>query len=75
MKKYAFLFLLCTIGFSNAQDNQAILENHFNTNRALMGLSQEDVSDFKVESSTYSKSMRIDNVYVSQRISGIEVFN
>ena len=75
MKKYAFLFLLCTIGFSNAQDNQAILENHFNTNRAQMGLSQEDVSDFKVESSTYSKSMRIDNVYVSQRISGIEVFN
>ena len=75
MKKYAFLFLLFTIGFSNAQDNQAILENHFNTNRALMGLSQEDVSDFKVESSTYSKSMRIDNVYVSQRISGIEVFN
>ncbi|MBT4473677.1 MAG: peptidase, partial [Bacteroidetes bacterium] len=75
MKKYAFFFLLCTIGFSNAQDNQAILENHFNTNRAQMGLSQEDVSDFKVASSTYSKSMRIDNVYVSQRISGIEVFN
>ena len=53
MKKYAFLFLLFTIGFSNAQDNQAILENHFNTNRAQMGLSQEDVSDFKVASSTY----------------------
>ncbi len=75
MKKYAFLFLLFTIGFSNAQDNQAILENHFNTNRSQMGLSQEDVSDFKVNSSTFSKSMRLDNVYVSQRISGIEVFN
>ena len=75
MKKYAFLFLLFTIGYSNAQDNQAILENHFNTNRSQLGLTQEDVSDFKVNSSTFSKSMKLDNVYVSQRISGIEVFN
>ena len=75
MKKILILIALLTLGLTNAQDHQIIIENYFNTNRAQIGLSQEDVNDFKVSSSTYSKSMRIDNVYVSQRISGIEVFN
>ena len=75
MKKYALLFLLLTTLLGNAQNNQVILVNHFNANSSQLGLTQEDVSDFKVISSTYSKSMRIDNVYVSQRVDGIEVFN
>jgi len=75
MKKYTLLFLLLTTFLGNAQNNQVILVNHFNANSSQLGLTQEDVSDFKVISSTYSKSMRIDNVYVSQRVAGIEVFN
>ena len=75
MKIYTCLLLLCTTLLCNGQNNQAILENYFNTNSPQLGLTQEDVNDFKINSSTYSKSMKLDNVYVSQRLSGIEVFN
>ena len=61
--------------FANAQNHQTILQNHFNTSSSQTGLSQEDVADFEIKSTTYSKSMGLDNVYVSQRIQGIEVFN
>ncbi len=75
MKIYTCLLLLCATLLCNGQNNQAILENYFNTNSPQLGLTQEDVNDFKINSSTYSKSMKLDNVYVSQRLSGIEVFN
>ena len=75
MKIYTCLLLLCTTLLCNGQNNQAILENYLNTNGPQLGLTQEDVNDFKINSSTYSKSMKLDNVYVSQRLSGIEVFN
>ena len=75
MKIYTCLLLLFATLLCNGQNNQAILENYFNTNSSQLGLTQEDVNDFKINSSTYSKSMKLDNVYVSQRLSGIEVFN
>ena len=75
MKIYTCLLLLCATLLCNGQNNQAILENYFNTNSPQLGLTQEDVNDFRINSATYSKSMKLDNVYVSQRLSGIEVFN
>ena len=75
MKIYTCLLLFFTTLLCNGQNNQAILENYLNTNGPQLGLTQEDVNDFKINSSTYSKSMKLDNVYVSQRLSGIEVFN
>ena len=75
MKLYTCLLLLFATLLCNGQNNQAILENYFNTNSSQLGLTQEDVNDFRINSATYSKSMKLDNVYVSQRLSGIEVFN
>ena len=75
MKNVLLLLCFFALSYTTAQEHHSAIQNHFNSNRSQLGLTQEDVSDFKVESSTFSKSMRLDNVYVSQRISGIEVFN
>ncbi|MFT7666690.1 MAG: extracellular elastinolytic metalloproteinase [Patiriisocius sp.] len=75
MKRNLFLLLLFAFSFTNAQNHLNAIQNHFDTTRSQTELTLDDVSDFEVKSSTYSKSMRMDNVYVSQRVQGIEVFN
>ncbi len=75
MKRNLVFLLLLTFSFADAQNHLNAIQNNFNTTSSQTGLTLDDVSDFEVKSSTYSKSMRIDNVYVSQRVQGIEVFN
>ncbi len=72
-----FLALLGVVVFSttNAQDYSSLIEQHLNTNRASMGLTQEDVSDVVVIDQVFTQHNRTTSVYAVQRHNGIEIYN
>lgn len=75
MKKLLYLFAFLTVSIAGAQDYSAVIQSYLNSNRAQLGLTIEDVQQVAINSNSYSKSMDVENVYASQSINGIEVFN
>ncbi|WP_271855213.1 T9SS-dependent M36 family metallopeptidase [Patiriisocius marinus] len=73
MKKITFLLILLisSIGFS--QDYTSLIQNYLNANRSENGLQPADISDIVINSQSYSKSMKVENLYVDQRLQGIPV--
>ncbi len=75
MKKTTlFIFLLIT-SFLSAQDFTGIVSNYLNNTRSQYGLTQQDYADLKLDSYSFSKSMNVENVYLTQRYQGIEIYN
>jgi len=70
----SLLMILFTIlGFS--QDNKAKIQTYLNENKAKLNLSNQDISDWFIESETSSDETKITNYYIKQRFQGIEIYN
>ena len=74
MKKITFL-LIFMVSFGFAQNNNELIQAYLNLNKDKLNLSQNDISDWYVESTGNSESTKIDNYYIKQRVQGIDVFN
>ncbi len=75
MKKVLYLLAFITVSFANAQDFSSVVSSYLSGNHAELGLEAQDVSEFSVDSQSFSKSMDLNNVYVNQKHQGIEIFN
>ncbi|MCB0457539.1 MAG: peptidase, partial [Flavobacteriaceae bacterium] len=75
MKKLLYLLAFITASIAGAQDYGPIIQSYLNSNRSQLGLTAQDIEQVTINSESYSKSMNVHNVYASQTLSGIEVFN
>lgn len=75
MKKTILLVTLLASTFLIAQDFKAIVTNYLTQNRSQLGLQEQDILDLNVDSHSFSKSMNLENVYITQQYQGIPIFN
>lgn len=75
MKKLLYLLAFITTSIAGAQDYGPIIQSYLNASRAQWGLTSQDVEQIAVNSQSFSKSMDVQNVYASQTLQGIEVYN
>jgi hypothetical protein len=75
MKKVLYLLTFFAVSFASAQDFSGVISSYLNSNHTQLGLQSQDVEEFSISSQSYSNSMKLDNVYVNQLHSGIEVYN
>ncbi len=75
MKKALYLLAFLTVNFSFAQDYEGVIDSYLTTNRSQLGLQIQDIKDVKVNTMSFSKSMNLDNVYVTQHYQEVEIFN
>ena len=75
MKKITFLLMILfsVLGFS--QENKGKIQAYLNQNKAKYNLTDQDISDWIVESVGSSESTKIDTYWIKQRYQGIEIFN
>lgn len=74
MKKL-FYIILFFVSIVSAQDFKGTVSSYLNTNRVEIGLQQQDIVDISINSQSFSNSMQLHNVYVSQNYQGIEIHN
>ncbi len=74
MKKLLLLFTLFISSALFSQNYKTIVTNYLNSNRTQLGLEQQDYLDLKLDSHSFSKSMNLENVYISQLYQGIPIF-
>ncbi len=67
--------MFVTVGFAFGQDYTGVINTYLNSNQTQLGLQSQDIEDVIVDRQSYSNSMELDNVYISQRYQGIEIFN
>ncbi len=66
---------LMSINAIQAQDDLNVIKDYLNAQRNALNLTQEDINDPVLKSSSFSKSMRVQVAYVNQSLEGIEVHN
>ena len=74
MKKLFLLSFLIPL-FAFSQSKEQIISNFLNQNLDKYLLEKQDISDFIINNHNYSKSTKTHNIYTTQRVSGIEIFN
>jgi extracellular elastinolytic metalloproteinase len=74
MKKPLLLLFLFTISLGFSQEPTVKIQEYLINNKAKFELTNQDISDWIVESKANSESTKIDNYYIKQRHQGIEVF-
>ncbi|MCH9660936.1 MAG: T9SS-dependent M36 family metallopeptidase [Bacteroidetes bacterium] len=74
MKKLLYLLAFLMVSVAGAQDYAPVIKSYLN-NSASLGLSAQDIETISQKSSSYSKSMDVQNVYVNQQHNGIDIFN
>ena len=75
MKKITLLtvFLFSLIGF--AQTNKQIVQSYLDANRIKLDLTENDLSDWTIESEVLGEGTKITSCYIVQRYHGIEIYN
>lgn len=77
-KKYA-KFLIVLVLFSSsatfAQDYITAIQSHFETNRSILNISQEDILDLKISDQVTNKRNNVTHVYAIQKVNGINIRN
>ena len=75
MRKLLYLLAFLMVSVAGAQDYKQVVSSHLNSKKQALGLTANDISQIAVVSDGYSKSMDVQNVYVTQQYNGIDVFN
>ena len=75
MKRITLLtaFLISFAGF--CQTNKQIIQTYLDNNRAKLGLTSQDVSDWVIANEVTGSGTKITSCYVAQRFQGIEIIN
>ena len=66
---------LLSINAIQAQDELNVIKDYLSAQRNVLNLTQEDINDPVLKSSSFSKSMRVQVAYVNQALQGVEVHN
>ncbi|MFC4741045.1 T9SS-dependent M36 family metallopeptidase [Flavobacterium ponti] len=74
MKKSLLLLFLFTISLGFSQEPIAKIQEYLTKNKTKFELTNQDISDWTIESKTNSDATKIDNYFIKQRHQGIEVF-
>ena len=74
MKKSLLLLFLFTISMGFSQEPIAKIQEYLTKNKTKLELTNQDISDWTIESKTNSEATKIDNYFLKQRHQGIEVF-
>ena len=74
MKKITILLTLL-VSYCFSQNKTELIQSYLNQNKDKLNLSQNDISDWYIESTGNSESTKIDNYYIKQRYQGIDIFN
>lgn len=75
MRKLLYLLAFLMVSVAGAQDYKQVVSSHLNNKKEALGLNETDIAQIAVQSTTYSKSMDVHNVYVTQQYQGIDVYN
>jgi extracellular elastinolytic metalloproteinase len=75
MKKLLYFLAFITVSFASAQDFTGVIDTYLDSKQAELGLQPQDIEDISISSQSYSKSMKLDNVYIVQEYQGIEIYN
>ena len=79
IKKYAYFLVLVLILWDlftlHAQENESLVQSYLSENRASLGLTDQDISDWVIYNEYSSQRSGITHVHIRQRYQGIEVFN
>ncbi len=75
VRLFSSLFLFFIISQSSAQRFEQTILNYLSDHHASENLTLQDVSEIKILSSHYSKSMNVEMVYAAQAINTVPVFN
>lgn len=67
------MILFSVLGFS--QENKGKIQTYLNQNKAKYNLTDQDISDWIIESVGSSESTKIDTYWLKQRYQGIEIYN
>ena len=74
-QKFTLLFLLLFGLFVNAQNTDQIVGDYLENNSKKYQFSPEDVSDLYLDSQHFSKSTKVEHVYMQQRFEGKAIYN
>jgi hypothetical protein len=75
MKKLFLLIAIICVNVGVAQDFKATINSYMDTNRSALGLQDQDIEGLNIDSQSYSKSMDVHNVWVTQQFNSIDIFN
>lgn len=75
MKKIIYLLIIFAVNLSFSQDYTSAVKSYLNQNQSNLALQSQDFSDIVIESQSFSKSLKSENVYVAQRYRGVKIFN
>lgn len=75
MKKIIYLIIIFAVNISFAQDYSNVVKTYLQQNRSQHSLQPQDINDVFIVSQSYSKNMKVYNLYVEQRYQGVKVFN
>lgn len=67
------MILFTLLSFS--QENRVKIQNYLDRNKAKLNHTNQDISDWIIESTGNSESTKIDTYWIKQRHQGIEIFN
>ena len=75
MKKITLLtaMLFSFIGYSQA--NKQLIQTYLDNNKAKLGLTTQDVSDWAIQSEVPGSGTKITSTYIIQQYHGTEIFN
>lgn len=74
MKKITLLFVFFIHFFGFSQTNKEMIGQYLDKNATKLGLTNQDVSDWVIQSEASSTSTNINNLYVNQRYQGTEIY-
>jgi hypothetical protein len=75
MKKFFLLVALLCLNVGIAQDFSGTVSSYMDINRSALGLQDQDIDEMNIDSHSYSKSMDVHNVWVTQQFNSIDLFN
>ncbi|WP_299763992.1 T9SS-dependent M36 family metallopeptidase [uncultured Dokdonia sp.] len=74
-KLTVFVFVFAFTALTNAQDYSTIIRDHLQANTSSLEVTDQDVSDLKIQDEVFSQKSTTTHVYATQRVNNIEVFN
>lgn len=75
MKKITFLLMILFTSLGFSQDVKSKIQSYLEDNKNKLNLTDQDISDWFIESDGNSDVTKIDNYYIKQRFQGVEIYN
>lgn len=74
-KTIILVVCLHVFGMSTAQDYTNLIQQYLNSNRAAVGVTEQDISEIEIIDQVFSEHNDVTHVYAAQKTNGVEIFN